>query len=37
MTLWTVKRRASLQAASLQTPMLPKPSPAAQAILDLFR
>jgi hypothetical protein len=37
MTLCTVRRRASLNAAQLPTPMLPKPSPAAQAILDLFR
>jgi hypothetical protein len=37
MTPCTVRRRASLYAVHLPTPMLPKPSPAAQAILDLFR
>jgi hypothetical protein len=37
MTLLTEKHRARLQTALPMLPALPAPSPAAQAILDLFR
>lgn len=37
MTFCTMRQRAGTNSANLPLPILPVPSPSAQAILDLFR